>query len=275
MVGYASLWAVRAMRAPAPAAPHPYFSPPTTPFIIAHRGASHAETEHTRAAYDAALAAGANVLELDIRRSADGVPVVAHDANLDRVLDVDLDVAANTLDALRAAISSRHPTRRAEDLLLTLDQVLVAYPAARLNIELKQPSEALARNVAELIEQRDATERTLVVSFHHAALEVFRRASSGRVATGASAAEVARFLACYLLNVPSRPAYQALQIPPTVAGGWMSLANRDFLAFAHRHGLAVHYWTVDAPAAIERLLSVGADGIMTNRPARVAAALSR
>ena len=77
--------------------------PAAPPQVIAHRGASGYETEHTFAAFDLALAQGADVLELDVRVTADGVPIVMHDPTLDRTTDMSAPVAERAFEQLRRA----------------------------------------------------------------------------------------------------------------------------------------------------------------------------
>lgn len=265
---YAALWVVRLTR-DYPTVPARAFLA-GGPLVFAHRGASAVAGEHTMRSYRRALADGADVLELDVHLTRDGQMVVAHDRDLGRSHDVALAIAEHDLAALRGAISARHPTADPAELLPTLDQVMDAFPTARLNIELKADREALADAVAAAIARRGLEDRALVASFHGDALRRFRRASGGKVATSASPGEAARFLLCYLVEVPCRPDYEALQLPPRLRRSWprVELGSAAFLDFAHRHGLEVHYWTIDDEAEMARLLANGADGLMTNDPAR-------
>ncbi|HWM84681.1 MAG TPA: glycerophosphodiester phosphodiesterase family protein [Kofleriaceae bacterium] len=269
---YAALWVVRCTRDFEPVAARRFLA--GGPLVIAHRGASALETEHTAAAYRRALADGADVLELDVHRSLDGAIVVSHDRSLERALGVPLLIAEHDLASLRADLAARHPAADPASLLPTLDEVMKGFPRARLNIELKADSAALADAVAAAIERHGRHDDVLVASFHGDALERFRVSSRGRVATSASLGEAARFYVCYLLEVPCRPVYEALQVPPQLRRSWphFRLDSAGFIEFAHQHGLEVHYWTIDDRAAIERLLAAGADGIMTNDPGTAVAA---
>jgi glycerophosphoryl diester phosphodiesterase len=267
-VAYAALWIVRLTRDYVPVPERAFLR--GGPLVFAHRGASALRTEHTVPAYRRALADGADVLELDLHLSGDGVIVVSHDRDLARALDVPLAIAGHELGALRAAVAARHPLDDPAALLPTLEDVMAGFPAARLNLELKADSAALAAAVAATIDRHGAVDRVLVASFHRGGLEAFRAAAGGRVATAAAPGEGARFYLCYLLEVPCRPAFEALQIPTRLRSSWprMRLDDEDFISFAHRHGLKVHYWTIDDEAVMARLLRAGADGIMTNDPAR-------
>lgn len=252
---YAALWTVRWVRPYQPVAAHPFFA--GSPLVFAHRGGDGGR-EHSSAAYETAIARGADALELDVRLSADGIAVVAHDASLARVWGVDRDVAALTVAEMREVAEGEPP--------LLLDEVLLRFPGTRLNIELKEDSPRLADAVAAAVTASGREQEVLVVSFHDDALDRFRARAPG-VATGASGREAIGFYLCYLLEVPCRPAYQALQVPRRLGDGRLSLepGSRAFLDFAHRHGLAVHYWTIDEPRTMKQLLERGADGLITNR----------
>lgn len=264
---YAALWVVRCTRDYVPVPERPFLAG-TRPLIVAHRPASIATGEHTAAAFDDVQGESVDVLELDLRLTRDGQVVVAHDSNLVRTHQLALIVAQSDLDVLHDALGERYPDRSADEILMTLDSVLRRYPERRLNLELKSSDPGLAEAVARLIDRYERHDDVLVVSFSSDAMDRFREASRGRVATGASAGEAARFYVCYLLEVACRPDYEVLQIPPRLRSGWPSvrLDDASFLAFAHRHGLEVHYWTVNDEGTMRRLLEAGADGIMTDRP---------
>lgn len=269
---YGALWLVRWTREFEPVPARRFLA--GGPLVIAHRGASALAAEHTMASYRRALDDGADVLELDVRLARDGAIVVSHDPTLERALGLPRAIADHDLPALRRELAARHPQADPATLLPTLDEVMSAFPGVRLNIELKDESAALADAVAAAIERHERGEQVLVASFHRDVLARFRDRARRRVATSASLGEAAQFYVCYLLDVPCRPDYEALQIPPRLRGRWphMRLDTPRFVDFAHRHGLAVHYWTIDDPAEMARLLDAGADGIMTDDPARAAAA---
>lgn len=141
------------------------------PWVVAHRGASHAYPENTRAAFDAALAEGAHGIELDLQLSADGVPVVFHDDRLDklglpraRICDFSL-ADLQTMDVGRwfGAAPARMPT---------LDEVLDTYAAkTRLYLELKKSERSRARQVqlaqavARRVAARAGTSEIYILSF--------------------------------------------------------------------------------------------------------------
>jgi glycerophosphoryl diester phosphodiesterase len=181
------------------------------------------------------------------------VLVVAHDADLARVAGRNVVIAESTLAELSVA-GERAP--------LALEEVMEQFPK-RLNIEIKEDRPDVADALAAMIERRGRQQSVMVASFHCDVLERFREVTGHRVATSACGVEAVRFYLCYLLGIPARPHYVALQIP---ARARVDLTRQEFIQFIHRHGLKVHYWTVDDEGEMARMLRAGADGIMTNRP---------
>src|SRR5712691_3935269 len=111
---------------------HAFFAT-SRPLVFAHRGGSALAPENTIEAFDNGLALGADGLELDIQLSRDGVVVVHHDRTLDRTTSLRGPVADRTADELRRAA------------VPTLADVLARHREARVIVELKVNSEAMAR----------------------------------------------------------------------------------------------------------------------------------
>lgn len=226
---------------------------------IAHRGASKRAAEHTLAAYELALAQGADVLELDLRATLDEVLLLAHDENLERTLGIPLTLSSTPWAEILARAGDRAPLR--------LEQVLERFEATQLNLELKDDSPSAARALIDVLRTQHAEDRVLVASRHHHMLVEFRKLSQGRIATSASMREVLTFKFCQLMGRSCPTAFEALQIPPL---GWLGLTSPSFMSQAREHGVAVHFWTVDDPVRQRELIESGADGIMTNEPETLA-----
>lgn len=241
--------------------PAPFFDGLPRVLNIAHRGASKSAIEHTAEAYDLALRQGADVLEVDLRSTRDGVLIVAHDASLERLLGINTKVADLTWAELRRVAGPRTPLR--------LDEVFARFGGARLNLEIKDDSLRVAQGLAGAIAVAGMSRQVIVASRHAAVLREFRELLPD-VATSASFREAVTFYACYLLGRGCPTAYVALQIP---ALGWLGVTGPDFVRHAHAQGLVVHFWTVDAARAQRALVAAGADGIMTNQPDRLSEVL--
>jgi glycerophosphoryl diester phosphodiesterase len=230
------------------------------PLVFAHRGGSKIGPENTIAAFDRGLAAGADGLEFDVHLSSDGVVVVHHDRLLDRTTRGRGPIGRRTADEL------------AELQVPALRDVLARYPGTRMIIELKESSAALANAVVHEVHRAHAAERVCLGSFSVTALRAARAAAPG-IATSAGRFEVRIALYRSWLHLsPGRVPYDAFQVPET--SGTTRVVSPRFVTLAHKAGLAVQVWTVDAPEDIRRLLDWGVDGIISDRP-DVAAAVVR
>ena len=147
-----------------------------------------------------------------------------------------------------------------------MTEVTQAFPDTRLNLDIKQREPPIVEPLVTFIEEQGAHDRILVGSFHDRILKEFRRRTGGRVATSAASREARLFwLASRLglarfLPVP----YDALQVPPRQ--GPLPVVDRRFVQAAHRLGIQVHVWTVDESEEMRRLLNLGVDGLMSDRP---------
>ena len=224
--------------------------------VIAHRGASAYVAEHTFAAFDLALAQGAHMLELDVRVTADGVPVVLHDPTLLRTTGDPRPIETVTL----ADLGGLNPAARP----LELDAVLGRYgTATRWLIELKSPQPSWELRPIDAIERHGLRERAVVQSFDGHALRRIH----------AAAPDIA--LAPLWRRAPGARRWEATA--PWAAG--VSIRSRVVdaatVAAAGAHGLPVRAWTVDEPSEVERLTRIGVDGVITNVPDVAAAASAR
>lgn len=241
------------------------------PVNFAHRGASAREPENTLAAFRAAVEAGAEALEMDVRMTRDGEIVVIHDPTVDRTTDGTGVVREMTLSEVRAldaghrfAAESGFPGRELK--VPVLAEVFREFPGVAINVEIKEPRPGIEEAVLRVIREAEAEDRTLVASWDHAVISRFRAVCGGRVATGASRREIAVFLLLSRLRAErlARPAYDALQVPVEHRG--ITVVTPRFVEAAHKLGLRVDVWTVDEPEEMRRLLDLGVDGIMTDRP---------
>jgi glycerophosphoryl diester phosphodiesterase len=211
----------------------------------------------------------------------DGAPVAraieASQRTLDRTTDARGPVLQYTLADLRRVDAAYNftldggrtfPHRGAGVVVPTLESLLALDPRVRVNLEIKSPDPTTVRAVWAFIDHHRVHDRVLVASEHSHVVERFRALSRGRVATSAGTREVFSFWLAARLRLPHpRPAYDAFQVP--VTQGPLTVINPRFLEAAHRHRLHVHAWTIDDPAELRRLIDLGVDGIVTDRPDRL------
>lgn len=242
----------------------PYLDHPG-PIPFAHRGAheGHGAAENSLGAFAAAVALGYRYVETDVHTTADGVLVAFHDDRLDRVTDREGVIGDLPWDEVRRArLAGGEGVPRFEDLLGT-------WPDLRVNVDAKRG--ASVAPLAEAIARTGAHDRVCLAAFSDRRLSELRRLTGGRVCSSMGPREVTRLRAASV-GVPSgRFAAACAQVP--VRQGPVPLVDRYFVRAAHDRGLQVHVWTIDDPGEMQRLLDLGVDGIMTDRPAALRAVL--
>jgi glycerophosphoryl diester phosphodiesterase len=236
----------------------------TRPLNIAHRGARDVAPENTLAAFQAALDAGADGIELDVTRCATGEIVVIHDDTVDRTTDGAGLIKALPYDAVRELDAGSWFDARFEgERIPLLPEVLDAVGGRlRINIEIKGRAwrgDGLEAEIAAMVRARALAEHVVISSFNPWALARMKRAAPE--------------LACGLLY--ASPASH-LDLGPLVANGWLRaealhpqlrLVTPFYMARAQRRGLRVNVWTVNQKAEMQHLIALGVDGIITDHPA--------
>ena len=162
-------------------------------------------------------------------------------------------------------------------LATTLEELLVCFPQNPINVEIKQPGalgmQALGE-VLRLLEVYDAWDRVVLASFHEEIYAEFQRLQAEEavpLAFMCSPAEDAftEFYVLQLLGLDAlfRDRVCVFQLPTEQYH--LNLASRRLIRAAHRNNIAVHYWTINDPEEMRRLIAADADGIMTDYPHRL------
>ena len=249
--------------------------------MFAHRGGAKLAPENTLAAFDRGMREGSDGIECDVHLSRDGVPVVIHDATLDRTTDASGPVSARTADELARVDAGYHfqadgafPFRGHGLGVPRLADVLRRVEGGRVIIEMKQGEPALARAVIAVVRTAHAVERVCVGSFYRRGLEVLRT-EAPEIATSAAEDEARWTLYRSWCRWPigqARP-YVAFQVPERA--GRLRVISPAFVAQAHRADARVDVWVVDDPSDIIRLLAWGVDGVISDRPDLAVATLKQ
>jgi len=256
---------------------------------IAHRGASGLAPEHTFAAWDLALAQGADYIEQDLRMTKDGVLVAMHDATVDRTARAEHGlcsgpVATRTLRELKSLdggswFNENNPDRARVayegSVIPTLDEIFERYGRhTNYYIELKDPhlnagmAETLLSSMKrhDLIRPAERARRVLIQSFCSETLRAVHAAAPYlplvQLFAGASSEVISR-------SVPGAATYA---VAIGVAHGDV---DEGLMTTAQAHGLQVHPYTVDDVPTMTRLIEMGVAGIFTNFPNHLARALKR
>lgn len=269
-----------------PVPEHPFFAPLTQlsrPAVIAHRGGAAIWPENTLYALQQAAGIGVDIIEMDVRRTADGVLVLMHDSSVERTTNGIGTVGQLTLAELQRLDAAYHWSDdggktyryRNQDITVpTITEVFSALPEVRMNIEMKTAQPALATTLCALIHKHDTNERLLVTAFSQVFLQQFRSVCPG-VATSASQEELMAFFALNLafLGPIYSPEFNSLQVPEQRNG--IRVLTPGFVRAAHDRGLEVHAWKIDDESDVQRMRKLGVDGIITDYPDRILAAFGR
>jgi glycerophosphoryl diester phosphodiesterase len=223
--------------------------------VTAHRGGTMRSIENTLEAIGEAIDDGAQYAEIDVQMSSDGVLVVTHDSDFSRLAGIATKVWELTSTEI-AAITLRPPVRVDAPVshAPTLDEVLdFARNKIRLNIELKyygdhQPR--LAERVVEAVRAKEMADRVIVQSLHYAGLQEVRRYAP-EIPIG------------YLFSVNAR---EPKRLEVDFLSVQIGRVDAAFVKAAHRRKQDVHVWTVDKEADMVRMIDLGVDNVITNRP---------
>lgn len=247
--------------------------------------------ENTREAFDLALHHGVDVLETDVRSSSDGVPVLHHDAKLDRTTNGRGFVSNYSIADLKQLDAGYHfqslsgATSRGKGVrMITLQEVLAEYADTPINVEIKHPKAEFASTVADIIKTSGREHSVTVASFHGGVTEAFRKAAP-EIATAATKNEIVQQYSKQYLpanlwqrffgddansenpRIPNHP-YATLQVPTRFKFKLLTLdlSDDDFIAYLQNQALSVTYWTINDVEEMASLANSGADGIVTDRP---------
>lgn len=206
-------------------------------------------------AFASAVALGYRYVETDVHATADGTLLVFHDHSLDRVTDMRGDVGGLSYATVRQAKVQGEPIPKLEDVLGT-------WPDLRVHIDAKHDLAVPA--LAAAIERTGSHDRVCIGSFADRRVKELRRLTQGRVCTWMGRREILSLrLASMHVPMPRSPA-GCTQVP--VRQGRLTLLDRRFVETAHRRGIAVHVWTIDDRQEMGRLLDLGVDAILSDRP---------
>ncbi|MGY6499545.1 MAG: glycerophosphodiester phosphodiesterase [Acidimicrobiales bacterium] len=226
------------------------------PLAFAHRGGAGDWPENSMPAFENAVGLGYVYVETDVHVTADGVLVAFHDESLDRVTDrTGLIRELPWSEVSAARIDGVEPIPLFEDLMGT-------WPDLRVNIDPKH--DTAVDPLIEAIRRTASVHRVCVGAFSDRRLERIRTALGPEVCTSLGPRGTAKLKAASFGAPLSLPAPCA-QVPVTARG--VTVTDQRLVDAAHRLGMQIHVWTIDDPAEMGRLLDMGVDGIMTDRPA--------
>lgn len=268
----------------------------------AHQGGAREAPSSTLFALRRAVALGADALELDVHRTADGVLVVCHDSTVDETTNVTGAIADMSFAELRTLDNAhwwtdhlpedRHADHTAELNayrlrgrfpaepefgIASLDEVLTEFAGVFINFDIKETGpkvRSYEHDLADALRRYHRSTDVIVASFHDVALERFR-AYAPEIHTSLGPTQTLESAGLLWEGKPipkGKPGQVAFQIPMRFDGALV--VTPELVEAAHGAGLAVHVWTIDEPADMHELLACGVDGIMTDCPSVLAEAMS-
>ena len=231
--------------------------------VFAHRGASASRPENTLASFRRAGEEQADFVELDVQESSDGVVLVAHDRDLMKVARSPLQIWSSPAQQLREVdIGSYFSAEFKDERVPTLAEALeVCKGVSRMDIELKDygKSQHLEERVVELVEAAGMQNDIVTMSLNRRMVENMKRLRPNWNAG---------LLVAKAIGEPSRLPFDFLAVDSR-------MATRSFIRAAHAANKPVYVWTVNDPQRMVRMIGLGADGLITDRPALAREVLAR
>ncbi len=277
--------------------PHPFIRNPR-PILFAHRGDSSKIPENTIQAFKDAYQLKVDCIETDVHMTKDENIVHFHDPDLARTTNGTGQIVDYTLAELKEFDSgykfqpegsTDFPFRNTGLKIQTTEEILPLFPDIKFNIDIKSKNPKAPEILAQKLKEMDAESRVCIASFHQKQMNLFRTFSKS--ATSAPPKEVFKFLLKFhrwkrrlskLHERERKPStyqdaflnqkrvfseelpFYSLQVPMKMY--IVNIISPQFIEFAHYVGIAVHVWTINDPAEMERLLRWNVDGIFTDKP---------
>lgn len=222
---------------------------------VAHRGASADRPENTLPAFELAIEQGADVIEVDVRATADMQLVAMHDPEVDRTTNGSGAVRSLTLAEVQALDAGDG------EPVPTIESVLnLAKGRIRVNLDLKDPE--VAEPAVRMVRDLGLEGAVTYISFLPEAWDIL-----DRIAPDSSVVQLVDSASALAGIAMGELAHAGVRSGVGMPHG---LVSSEIVDRMHRRGMGVFAWTVDDEAEMRRLISAGVNGIVTNRPAALA-----
>lgn len=242
---------------------HPYLNQSGVS-ISAHRGGSEEAPENTLESFGYAIGLGSSYIETDVQLSADGIPYIFHDDDLSRLLNMEVkfnSLHSDQIEKLKLFESYQIPK---------LETALTQFPNALFQIDLKTDEVALP--AMKVIESLNAFDRICIASFSSNRLQKVRKKFPDTCLSMGPKEILKLLLASFGLY--NKTIYgDCLQVPVYHYG--IKLVTRRFVKYVQSIGLKIHVWTINDENTMRKLIDLGVDGIITDRPKLLKEVLSK
>ena len=233
---------------------HPYLNQAGVA-ISAHRGGSEEAPENTLESFRYAIEVGSSYIETDVQLSADGIPYIFHDDDLSRLLNMDVtfnSLHSNQIEELKLFGSYQIPK---------LETALTQFPNALFQIDLKTDEVALP--AMKVIESLNAFDRICIASFSSNRLQKVRK-EFPETCFSMGPKEIFKLLLSSFGLYNKKVFGDCLQVPIYHYG--IKLVTRRFVKYVQSIGLKIHVWTINDENTMRKLIDLGVDGIITDKP---------
>ena len=226
--------------------------------VTAHRGFSKVAPENTMPAFQAAMDCGADYIELDLQLTSDGQLVVIHDDKLDRTTNGKGLVERYTYEQLKTLSAGSWFSNDGEfddvEIPLFSEVLELTGKDIMLNIEIKKSGDPkkTAEKAVELIEEYGIVNSCYVTSFSYPALKKVKQLNP-------------KIKTAFIANLATATSYAQLPYIDAVSMNYL-FVNQSVVNSAHHHGKRIFVWTVDRQSEMQKMMALGVDNIITDRP---------
>jgi glycerophosphoryl diester phosphodiesterase len=233
---------------------HPYLDVPGVA-ISAHRGGSIEAPENTIESFEYSIELGSSYIETDVQLSSNGIPYIFHDDDLKRLFGKNIifnSLHSDEIDELILFDKYKIPT---------LESTLQKFPDTLFQIDVKTDEVVLP--TMEVIKKTNSTDKVCIASFSSKRLKQVHKLYP-EICLSMGPFEVMKLLLASFGLYRNKVPGNCLQIPIYQYG--IKLVTKRFINYIHSIGLKIHVWTINDEDTMQRLIDLGVDGIITDRP---------
>ena len=233
---------------------HPYLDVPGVA-ISAHRGGSIEAPENTIESFEYSIELGSSYIETDVQLSSNGIPYIFHDNDLKRLFGKNIifnSLNSDEIDELILFDKYKIPT---------LESTLQKFPDTLFQIDVKTDEVVLP--TMEVIKKTNSTDKVCIASFSSKRLKQVHKLYP-EICLSMGPFEVMKLLLASFGLYRNKVPGNCLQIPIYQYG--IKLVTKRFINYIHSIGLKIHVWTINDEDTMQKLIDLGVDGIITDRP---------
>ena len=233
---------------------HPYLDVPGVA-ISAHRGGSIEAPENTIESFEYSIELGSSYIETDVQLSSNGIPYIFHDNDLKRLFGKNIifnSLHSDEIDELILFDKYKIPT---------LESTLQKFPDTLFQIDVKTDEVVLP--TMEVIKKTNSTDKVCIASFSSKRLKQVHKLYP-EICLSMGPFEVMKLLLASFGLYRNKVPGNCLQIPIYQYG--IKLVTKRFINYIHSIGLKIHVWTINDEDTMQKLIDLGVDGIITDRP---------